>query len=90
MLGRLRMSTDEALSKYVTFGNAVFGQARWWHERSILWFPRAKYPLRKIRSAILTIIYERLKQQDSKMTDQRAYEKAKSEPFESPDYKTRT
>lgn len=84
------MSTEDALEKYTAFGNAVFGQARRWHERSILWFPRAKFSSRKTRNAILTVIYDRLKQQDPRLTDEKANEKAKYEPFESPDYKTRT
>ena len=90
MLGRLRMSTDEALATYVAFGNAVFGKARWWHERSLLWLPRAKYPSRKIRQAILTVISSRLKQQDPEMSDEKADRRASRELFESPDYKTRT
>ncbi|ENH67820.1 Calcium-independent phospholipase A2-gamma [Fusarium oxysporum f. sp. cubense race 1] len=36
MLGRLRMSVDQALDTYKAFGNAVFGKPRWFHERSFL------------------------------------------------------
>jgi hypothetical protein len=86
MLGRLRMSVEEALANYLTFGRSVFGQARWWHERSILYFPRAKYPSRKIRGALVEVIYNKLKQNDDKMTPWRA----KHEPFKSREDQTRT
>ncbi|ERF73763.1 hypothetical protein EPUS_08561 [Endocarpon pusillum Z07020] len=60
MLSRLRMSIDEALTQYTEFGNSVFGQPRWFHERSLSYLPRAKYPSRKVRGAILRLIHERL------------------------------
>jgi len=56
MLGRLRMTVEEAKSQYILFGNSVFGQARWFHVKSPLWSPRPKYPTRKIRRAVLEVI----------------------------------
>lgn len=81
MLGRLRMSADEALNAYTRFGQSVFGNARWWNERSLLYFPRAKYPSRKIRGAITEVIYEKLKEDNPKTTPYQA----KEEPFSSRD-----
>ncbi|KAI1802871.1 FabD/lysophospholipase-like protein [Daldinia bambusicola] len=56
MLGRLRMTVDEALEQYESFGKSVFGKARRWHERSIIAFPRAKYSSKKVMSAFQNII----------------------------------
>jgi hypothetical protein len=86
MLGRLRMSIDEALGQYVEFGNGVFGKARWWHERSTLWYPRAKYPSRKARGAFQRIIHAKLEQRDPSVTRY----KAEAEPFGYKDESTRT
>ncbi|KAK0729536.1 acyl transferase/acyl hydrolase/lysophospholipase [Lasiosphaeris hirsuta] len=86
MLGRLRMSVDDALAQYAEFGNEVFGKARWWHERSMLWYPRAKYPSRKARAAIQRIIYERLSEDDPDI----GLERAIREPFKSREDRTRT
>ncbi|KAF4342803.1 calcium-independent phospholipase A2-gamma [Fusarium beomiforme] len=63
MLGRLRMSVDQALDAYKDFGNAVFGKPRWFHERSILWYPRAKFSCRKTREAFQLIIYRCLQRE---------------------------
>jgi hypothetical protein len=87
MLGRLRMSVDEALSQYTEFGNAVFGQPRWWHERSALFFPRAKYPVRKVRGAVLKVIHDKLLQKDSATT---AWQATYDERFSSQEDQTRT
>jgi hypothetical protein len=62
MLGRLRMSVEEAKQAYITFGTTVFGRGRWFHERSILFFPRSKYSRRKVKRAILTVIRDKLNQ----------------------------
>jgi hypothetical protein len=62
MLGRLRMSVEEAQQAYITFGTSVFGHGRWFHERSILFFPRSKYSRRKVKRAILTVIRDKLNQ----------------------------
>ena len=77
---------DEALAQYTEFGNRVFGKARWWHERSILWYPRAKYPTRKVRAAIQRIIFERLKQVNPEIGP----ESAVREPFQYREDRTRT
>ncbi|KAM0491744.1 hypothetical protein ACHAP8_010373 [Fusarium lateritium] len=60
MLGRLRLSVDEALDTYKSFGNAVFGRPRWFHERSLLWYPRAKFSCRKTRAAFQEAIIKAL------------------------------
>jgi hypothetical protein len=86
MLGRLRMSVDEALRQYTEFGNAVFGKARWWHERSIFYWPRAKYSTRRARGAIVDIIHNKLVEKDTKATLWRA----RHEPFSSSPDQTRT
>ncbi|KAI0384264.1 acyl transferase/acyl hydrolase/lysophospholipase [Hypomontagnella monticulosa] len=69
MLGRLRMTVEEALSQYKEFGNAVFGKARWWNERSLppLWFPRAKYASKKARAAFKKIIYNKMVKENRKL-----------------------
>ncbi|RGP60191.1 calcium-independent phospholipase a2-gamma [Fusarium sporotrichioides] len=60
MLARLRLSVDQALDTYKSFGNAVFGKPRWFHERSILWYPRAKFSCRKTRAAFQDAIIKAL------------------------------
>ncbi|KAK2780857.1 hypothetical protein FQN53_000924 [Emmonsiellopsis sp. PD_33] len=86
MLGRLRMTVDEALDHYRTFGNQVFGKARWWHERSILYCPRAKFSSKRARIAIKKVILAKL-QQDNPKAD---YLHAATEQFRSPSDQTRT
>ncbi len=44
MLGRLRMSVEEALQQCQSFGTAVFGKSRWFHERSVLFYPKSGKP----------------------------------------------
>ncbi|KAJ3530581.1 hypothetical protein NM208_g9266 [Fusarium decemcellulare] len=63
MLGRLRMSVDEALDEYSEFGNAVFGKSRWFHERSLLWYPRAKFSCRKTREAFQGVVLRNLRRE---------------------------
>ncbi|KAI1477086.1 hypothetical protein K445DRAFT_8492 [Daldinia sp. EC12] len=58
MLGRLRMTVDEALRQYETFGNNVFGKGRRCHIRSRFWFPRAKYSSEKAMLAFREIIHK--------------------------------
>ena len=43
MLGRLRMNIDDCIKNYEHLGSRVFGNSRWFHLRSIFWFPREKY-----------------------------------------------
>lgn len=81
MLGRLRMSTTEAVSQYTRFGNTVFGKARWFHERSFLFFPRAKFATRKVEEAILDVINQKLKKHNSEV---KAW-KPRQEPFKTCD-----
>lgn len=60
MLGRLRLPVKDALEEYKGFGTSVFGNSRWFHERSILYYPRSKYASTKVRKAILTVIRNKL------------------------------
>lgn len=60
MLGRLRMTVNDALRQYKEFGNEIFGKARWWNERSLFWFPRAKYSSTKTRTIFPQIISEKM------------------------------
>ncbi|KAG5758689.1 hypothetical protein H9Q72_013178 [Fusarium xylarioides] len=63
MLGRLRMSVDQALDTYKSFGNAVFGKPRRFHELSLSYWPRAKYSCRQTREAYKKIIYDTLQRE---------------------------
>jgi len=56
------MSIDEALDQYLVVGNQVFGHPRIWHERSILFCPRAKFASRKMKAAIVQVILNKLRQ----------------------------
>jgi hypothetical protein len=85
MLGRLRMSVAEAIQNHFEFGNSVFGRARWWHERSLLWAPRPKYPSRLARGAFVKIICDKLQQRNPDIGPAQA----KIEPFRSRDDRTR-
>jgi hypothetical protein len=58
------MSVDEALTKYVEFGTSVFGRARWFSERSVLYFPRAKYSSHRTMEAIVDVIHSKLQEKD--------------------------
>lgn len=87
MLGRLGMSVEEAQQAYVTFGTSVFGRSRWFHERSVLFFPRSKYATRKARKAILAVIREKLNRDRTQpLVDYRI----EHEPLESPEDMCRT
>ena len=63
MMGRLRMTVDEALQQYSCFGNAVFGHPRWMHERSKIYWPRSKYGSRRVKRAILEAIRSGLRRE---------------------------
>jgi hypothetical protein len=56
MLGRLSLTVQEAKEQYTRFGNGVFGQGRWFHMKSALWYPRPKYAATKVRQAILEVV----------------------------------
>src|SRR3954447_21267288 len=87
MLGRLRMSVEEAQQAYITFGTSVFGRSRWFHERSVLFFPRSKYATRKVRQAILAVIRDKLSKDPTQpLVDYRI----EHEPLESPEHMCRT
>ncbi|KAG8668259.1 hypothetical protein FPOAC1_007637 [Fusarium poae] len=93
MLGRLRLSVDEALDTYKAFGNAVFGKPRRFHERSILWWPRAKYSCRKTRAAFQDAIHKALKRQHDGVpgdTAVRLPQNADTEPLKYREDRTRT
>lgn len=82
MLGRLRMSVEEAQQAYITFATSVFGHSRWFHERSILFLPRSKYATRKVRKAKLAVIREKLNRD---RTQPLFGYKIEHEPLESPE-----
>ncbi|CCT67855.1 uncharacterized protein FFUJ_14606 [Fusarium fujikuroi IMI 58289] len=63
MLGRLRMSVDQALDTYKSFGNDIFGKPRLFHERSYCYYPRANFSSRKTHEAFQEIIYKVLQQE---------------------------
>ncbi|KAM0491100.1 hypothetical protein ACHAQF_009232 [Verticillium nonalfalfae] len=86
MLGRMRLSVDNALKQYLEFGNEVFGKPRLWHERSWAWYPRAKYATRRVRGAFQQMIYRNLPGDHEPMTETRA----KTEPFKYRGDRTRT
>ncbi|CAH0046492.1 unnamed protein product [Clonostachys solani] len=81
MLGRLRLSVDQALDQYKAFGNEVFGKPRRWHERSPFWYPRAKYSSRKTGEAFQNVVLESLQQGEHA---------AVTESFEDREDRTRT
>jgi hypothetical protein len=56
MLGRLRMSVDQAIDSFIDFGNAVFGHPRVFHVTSAYFPPRAKYSAVKAREAFKRVI----------------------------------
>jgi hypothetical protein len=81
------MSVEEAQQAYTVFGTSVFGHSRWFHERSVLFYPRSKYATRKLRKAILAVIRDKLnKGRTQPLVDY----KIEHEPLESPDYMCRT
>ncbi|EXM15503.1 hypothetical protein FoTM2_016595 [Fusarium oxysporum f. sp. vasinfectum] len=85
MLGRLRMSVDQALDTYKAFGNAVFGKPRWFHERSFLWYPRAKFSCRKTRAAFQEVVYQTLRRERDCFPSE-----AETEPLKYREDRTRT
>ncbi|KAG5782191.1 hypothetical protein H9Q73_004167 [Fusarium xylarioides] len=56
MLGRLRMSVNQAIDNFIDFGNTVFGRPRLFHHRSSYFTPRAKYPAANVHRALQKII----------------------------------
>ncbi|EKJ69740.1 hypothetical protein FPSE_10056 [Fusarium pseudograminearum CS3096] len=93
MLGRLRFSVDEALDTYKSFGNAVFGKPRWFHVRSILWYPRTKFSCRKTREAFQDAIKKALKRDHDPAighTRDRLPQRADIEPLKYREDRTRT
>jgi hypothetical protein len=64
MLGRLRMTVQQAKDQYKVFGNAVFGKPRAVHARSLAWWPRPKYSTTKKKEAIHEVIGPALRRLD--------------------------
>ena len=60
MLGRLRMNIDDCVSEYEKLGGEIFGRSRWFHVRSLLWFPRDKYNHRKVEKAVKEVVSEKI------------------------------
>ncbi|KAF5563172.1 calcium-independent phospholipase A2-gamma [Fusarium napiforme] len=93
MLGRLRMSVDEALDTYKAFGNAVFGKPRWFHERSFLWYPRAKFSCRKTRAVFQEVVYQTLRRDSLRQDSPERVcfpSEAETEPLKYREDRTRT
>lgn len=59
MLGRLRMSIDDCIAEYETLGPKVFAHPRWFHVKSLLFWPRDKYDHRSLEKAIREVIDRR-------------------------------
>lgn len=59
MLGRLRMSIDDCIAEYETLGPKVFAHSRWFHFRSLLFWPCDKYDHRSLEKAIREVIDRR-------------------------------
>ena len=60
MLGRLRMNIDDCVSEYERLGGKVFGHSRWFHLRSLLWFPRDKYNHRNVEYAVKGVVSDKI------------------------------
>lgn len=57
MLGRLRMSIDDALAQYDIVGNQVFGKPRLLHRQlGFLNYATPKYRSRDMKKAILEVV----------------------------------
>lgn len=66
MLGRLRMSIDQALGQYDTVGNRVFGRPRMLHRHvGMLKYITPKYRARDMEDAVIEVIHEGLPQESS-------------------------
>lgn len=59
MLGRLRMTVDDCLAEYETFGEKIFGRPRWWSVRGPLPFPTDKYNAQNIVDAVGDVVKRR-------------------------------
>jgi hypothetical protein len=59
MLSRLRMTVDDCLTEYETFGETIFGHPRWWSIRGPLPFPRDKYNAQRIVDAVSDVVGRR-------------------------------
>ncbi|KAF5648464.1 calcium-independent phospholipase A2-gamma [Fusarium tjaetaba] len=93
ILGRLRMSVDEALDTYKAFGNAVCGKPRWFHERSFLWYPRAKFSYRKTQAVFQEVVYQTLRRDSLRQNSPERVcfpSEAETEPLKYREDRTRT
>ena len=77
------MSVDEALESFRSFGNLVFAKERLFHERTLLYFPRAKYSTKRVRKAFLGIIRESMNKHRREEVENYQIE---TEPFAMPKY----
>ncbi len=82
------MSVDEALQQYEYFGTHVFGYARWFHERTVLWTPwRSKYSSDRMVEAIMKVTNDKLnRERNPRLTEHEIY----NVPFASHESQTRT
>jgi hypothetical protein len=59
MLSRLRMTVDDCLTEYETFGETIFSHPRWWSVRGPLPAPRDKYNAQRIIDAVNDVVSRR-------------------------------
>lgn len=91
MLGRLRMTVDEAIDQYTYFGNRVFGKPRSAWIRAPALFKPAKYSSKKARRAIKHVIAEGLQTESSERGPLSQFRfEARNEPLKTREDRTRT
>ena len=54
------MNIDDCISEYEKLGAEVFGHSRWFHIRSLLWWPRDKYNHRVLENVIKDVVGRRV------------------------------
>lgn len=77
------MSVDEAIEAFRSFGDSVFAKERLFHERRLLYFPRAKYSTKRTKKAFLKIIHDGMRKHSEGELENYQVEK---EPFAMPRY----
>ena len=61
MIGRLRMSIDDCIRDYETFGAKVFGRSRWFSIRlSPFFWIRGKYNEKHLEDAVRSVVQKRV------------------------------
>src|ERR1700753_2548337 len=60
MLGRLRMSCDDAMQEYRDLSKLIFGNPRWASWRGPILWPRPKYDEKSIQRAVDDVVKRRV------------------------------